>query len=93
MPAWSTRKAQARQAGRVLPGHVDIIFCHAATYAMSALTPAHRQHCRRPVVVLVATSAAMAYDRTTTGEWLAHCVGCSVPEIASAFCRASSGDW
>ncbi len=30
----------------------------------------------------------MNYDRTTTGEWLAHCVACCVPEIANALRRS-----
>lgn len=69
--------------------NVDIIFCHAATYGMSASHVAIAQHCRRPVVVLnLQPAAAMDYDRTDTGEWLAHCVGCCVPEIANAFTRS-----
>jgi L-arabinose isomerase len=31
---------------------------------------------------------AMNYEHTSTGEWLAHCVGCPVPEAANAFERA-----
>jgi L-arabinose isomerase len=30
----------------------------------------------------------MAYATTNTGEWLAHCVGCPIPEAANAFERA-----
>ena len=83
-------EGQARRAAESFQAaHVDIIFCHAATYAMSASHLHIAQHCRRPVVVInLQPAAAMDYDRTTTGEWLAHCVGCSVPEIANAFCRA-----
>jgi len=68
--------------------NVGLIFCHAATYAMSASHLHIARHCRRPVVVLnLQPTAAMDYERTTTGEWLAHCVGCCVPEIANAFNR------
>jgi L-arabinose isomerase len=68
--------------------NVDLIFCHAATYAMSAAHVAIPRHCGRPVVVLnLQPTAAMNYERTTTGEWLAHCVGCAVPEIANAWNR------
>lgn len=68
---------------------VDLIFCHAATYAMSASHIAIARECRKPVVVLnLQPTAAMNYERTTTGEWLAHCVGCPVPEIANAFQRS-----
>jgi L-arabinose isomerase len=31
----------------------------------------------------------MDYERTSTGEWLAHCVSCCVPEIANAFHRSN----
>ncbi|NOX56558.1 MAG: arabinose isomerase [Planctomycetes bacterium] len=69
--------------------NVDLVFCHAATYAMSASHIAIAQHCQRPIVVLnLQPTPAMNYERTTTGEWLAHCVGCCVPEIANAFQRS-----
>lgn len=69
--------------------NVDIIFCHAATYAMSASHISIARHCQRPVVVLnLQPTAAMNYAKTTTGEWLAHCVGCCVPEISNAFNRS-----
>lgn len=69
--------------------NVDLIFCHAATYAMSASHLAIAQICQRPVVVLnLQPTARMNYDRTNTGEWLVHCVGCCVPEIANAYARS-----
>jgi L-arabinose isomerase len=69
--------------------NVDLIFCHAATYAMSATHLPIVKHCRRPMVVLnLQPAASMNYDRTSTGEWLAHCVGCSVPEISNALSRS-----
>ncbi len=76
-------------AERFNAANVDILFCHAATYAYSASNLHIARHCKRPVVVLnLQPAAAMDYDRTTTGEWLAHCVGCCVPEISNAFNRA-----
>ena len=79
----------SREAAEKLnAANVDLIFCHAATYAMSAAHVHIAQHCRRPIVVLnLQPTVAMDYERTTTGEWLAHCVGCSVPEIANALNR------
>ena len=68
--------------------HVDLIFCHAATYALSASHIAIARHCRRPLVVLNLTpAAAMNYEKSTTGEWLAHCGPCCVPEISNALTR------
>ena len=69
--------------------NVDLVFCYAATYAMSASHIAVAQICKRPIVVLnLQPSVRMNYAKTTTGEWLAHCCACSVPEIANAFTRA-----
>lgn len=84
-------EARARQAAeRFNAANVDIIFCHAATYAMSASHIHIARHCQRPMIVLnLQPTAAMDYARTTTGEWLAHCVGCCVPEIANALNRSS----
>ncbi len=83
-------QSRAQSAAELLNSrNVDIIFCHAATYATSAAHVAIARHCRRPVVVLnLQPTAAMNYERTTTGEWLAHCVGCCVPEIANAYRRS-----
>ncbi len=82
--------AAARHAAQQFQAaNVDLIFCHAATYAMSASHVHIAQHCRRPVVVLnLQPTAAMNYDQTNTGEWLVHCVGCCVPEIANALNRS-----
>ncbi len=81
----------ARKAAEQLnAANVDLIFCHAATYSMSGSHVDIARHCQHPVVVLnLQPTAAMDYERTTTGEWLAHCVGCCVPEIANAFDRCS----
>jgi len=82
-------EAAARRAAEQFDAAgVDLIFCHAATYAMSASHIHIARHCQRPVVVLnLQPTAAMNYEQTTTGEWLAHCGACCVPEIANAFNR------
>lgn len=68
--------------------NVDLLVCFAATYAMSGTNIAVPQMCRRPVVVLnLQPSERMNYDRTATGEWLAHCCACCVPEMSNAFAR------
>ena len=78
-----------RAAEQLNAANVDLVFCHAATYAMSGSHIDIARHCQRPVVVLnLQPAAAMNYERTTTGEWLAHCVSCCVPEIANAFNRS-----
>ena len=68
---------------------VDIIFCHSATYVSSdAVLPVH-QICNAPVVILnLQPTTQINYAETSTGEWLAHCGACPVPEISNAFERA-----
>ncbi|HJA65134.1 MAG TPA: L-fucose/L-arabinose isomerase family protein [Candidatus Mediterraneibacter cottocaccae] len=82
--------AEGRKAGEYFnSNNVDLIFAHSATYVTSAsILPVH-QICSAPVVVLnLQPTAKINYDETTTGEWLAHCGACPVPEISNAFHRA-----
>lgn len=76
---------------------VDIIFLHVTTYALSSTVLPVVQRARVPVIVLNLQPAAAidyaAFNRMTdrgamTGEWLAHCAACPVPEIANVFKRA-----
>lgn len=83
-------EGEGRRAGEWLQAqNVDLVFCHAATYTTSsAVLPVH-QICRAPVVVLnLQPTARIDYARSTTGEWLAHCNACAVPEFANTFNRA-----
>ncbi len=77
--------------------NVDLIFLYATTYALSSTVLPVVQRAKVPVVVLnLAPEAAIDYDsfnqmddRTKmTGEWLAYCSACVVPEIANVFHRA-----
>lgn len=70
--------------------NVDLIFIHSATYITStSLLPVH-QICKAPAVVLnLQPTTRINYDMTTTGEWLAHCGACPVPEISNAFHRCN----
>ena len=80
----------ARRAGEWLNAqNVDIVLCHSATYfTSSSALPVH-QICKAPVLILnLQPTAEMNYEKTTTGEWLAHCVGCPVPELCNALNRA-----
>lgn len=81
---------EARKAGYWFNSkNVDLIFCHSATYSTSsAVLPIH-QICKAPVVILnLQPTEKINYDQTTTGEWLAHCGACPVPEISNAFNRS-----
>ncbi|HEX4425696.1 MAG TPA: arabinose isomerase [Terriglobales bacterium] len=75
---------------------VDLIFLYVSTYALSSTVLPVVRRAKVPVIILnLAPSAAIDYqafnqlnDRTKmTGEWLAHCSACPVPEIASVFKR------
>jgi L-arabinose isomerase len=76
---------------------VDIIFLYVSTYALSATVLPVVRKANVPVIVLnLSPEASIDYktfnslnDRTAmTGEWLAHCSSCSVPEIANVFNRS-----
>ncbi len=75
---------------------VDLIFLHVTTYALSSTVLPVVRRAKVPVIILnLQPAAALDYasfnrlgDRTTmTGEWLAHCGACPVPEIANVFNR------
>jgi L-arabinose isomerase len=75
---------------------VDLIFLHVTTYALSSTVLPVVRRAKVPVVILnLSPSAAIDYDwfnglgdRTKmTGEWLAYCQSCPVPEIANVFNR------
>lgn len=76
---------------------VDVIFLYVTTYALSSTVLPVVQRAKVPVIILnLSPEAAIDYkrfnslkDRTKmTGEWLAYCSACPVPEIASVFRRA-----
>lgn len=75
---------------------VDIIFLYVSTYALSSTVLPVVQRSKVPVIILnLSPEASIDYntfnkmnDRTKmTGEWLAHCSACPVPEIANVFNR------
>jgi L-arabinose isomerase len=75
---------------------VDIVFVYVTTYALSSTVLPVVQRLNVPVIILnLSPEAAIEYssfnrlkDRTAmTGEWLAHCSACPVPEIANVFHR------
>ncbi|MFM6127282.1 MAG: hypothetical protein ACKPBV_00755, partial [Sphaerospermopsis kisseleviana] len=92
---------KAMEAGHAFRrADVDIIFLHVTTYALSSTVLPVVQRAKVPVIILnLQPVAALDYkafnkmgDRTKmTGEWLAHCGACPVPEIANAFNRARIG--
>ena len=80
----------AREAGdRFARGQVDLVLCHAVTYATSSQVLPAVQAARVPVVLLgLQPTPSLDYAEVDTGEWLANCAACCVPELAGAFTRA-----
>jgi L-arabinose isomerase len=75
---------------------VDLIFLYVATYALSSTVLPAVRRARVPVIVLnLSPAPAIDYDKFNrlgdrtkmTGEWLAYCQACPVPEIANVFKR------
>jgi L-arabinose isomerase len=74
---------------RLAAEQVDLLICHTATYATSSQVLPIVQQAKVPVLVLnLQPAASLDYPNTDTGEWLANCSTCCVPEIANAFHRA-----
>ena len=88
----------AMEAGhRFRENDVDVLFLHVTTYAVSSTVLPIVRRLGVPVIVLnLQPTAAIDYhafnalgDRTRmTGEWLAYCSACPVPEIANVLLRA-----
>lgn len=68
---------------------VDLIVCYVGTYATSSQVLPAVQRSRAPVLILnLQPIPALDYPDTDTGEWLANCAACCVPEVANAFVRS-----
>lgn len=88
---------KAFQAGKLFKTEdVDLIFLYVSTYALSSTVLPVVQRAKVPVIILnLAPEVSIDYenfnamsDRTQmTGEWLAFCSACPVPEIANVFKR------
>jgi L-arabinose isomerase len=89
---------RSREAGHQFRREdIDVLFLYVTTYALSNTVLPLVQRAGVPVIVLnLQPEPAIDYsafnrleDRTAmTGEWLAFCSACPVPEIANLFARA-----
>lgn len=88
---------KAIKAGAFLKQNdIDILFLYVSTYALSSTVLPIAQKLKCPIIILnIQPEAAIDYEKfnqlgdrgAMTGEWLAHCQACSVPEIANVFNR------
>lgn len=76
---------------------VDIIFLYITTYALSSTVLPVVRRAKVPVIILnlqpaaaidYATFNALGNRTAMTGDWLAHCAACPVPEVANVFNRS-----
>ena len=77
---------------------VDILFLYVTTYAVSSTVLPVVQRAKVPVIILnLSPESHIDYEKFNsmtdqtrmTGEWLAYCSACPVPEIANVFKRAN----
>jgi L-arabinose isomerase len=90
---------KAFEAGDILKKEdVDLVFLYVSTYALSATVLPVVKKAGVPVIVLNLSPAPQIdyqwfnslNNRTKmTGEWLAYCAACPVPEIANVFRRSN----
>lgn len=88
----------ARAAGHAFRrADVDLIFLHVTTYALSSTVLPVLRRAGVPVIVLnlqpgdaidYASFNALGSRRAMTGDWLAWCAACPVPEIVNVLNRA-----
>ncbi len=89
---------RGREAGHACRrADVDLLVIYVTTYALSSTVLPMVQRAKVPVLLLnLQPHAAIDYetfnelpDRTAmTGEWLAYCSACPVPELSNVFVRA-----
>ncbi len=82
--------ARAGAAGdRFAREGVELVVCYVGTYATSSQVLPAVLRARAPVLILnLQPASALDYAKTGTGEWLANCCACCVPEISCAFTRS-----
>jgi L-arabinose isomerase len=90
--------SKAQKAAQFLKENdVEVVFLFISTYALSSTVLPIAQRLKTPIILLnIQPVPAVDYDKLNamgdrgkmTGEWLAHCQACSVPELACVFNRA-----
>lgn len=90
---------EARKAGDILKkNNVDVVFLYVSTYALSSTVLPVAQRVGVPIIILnLQPTSSIDYEAFNslgdqgkmTGEWLANCQACAVPEIANVFNRSN----
>src|SRR6201996_5123024 len=67
----------------------DLIICFLTTYMTASMLVPVAQRAGAPVLVIdLQPTEAMDHETFDTGQWLAYCGQCSVPEVGNLFRRA-----
>lgn len=67
----------------------DLIIVFVSTYLTSSMVLPIAQRSHAPTLVIdLQPGPAMDHDRFDTGDWLAYCGQCSIPELGNVFRRA-----
>ena len=76
-------------AEKLRVGDCDLIVMFLTTYLTSSMVLPIAQRTKTPVLVInLQPTEAMDHASFGTGEWLAYCGQCAVPEVANVFRRA-----
>ncbi|MCC7084008.1 MAG: L-fucose/L-arabinose isomerase family protein [Pirellulales bacterium] len=68
---------------------VELVVCYVGTYAMSNCVLPLVQRANAPTLILnLQPISGLDYKTTDTGDWLANCTACCVPEISNVFARS-----
>ncbi|MBX9718798.1 MAG: arabinose isomerase, partial [Microbacteriaceae bacterium] len=85
----SDAQEAAVAAEKLRQADCDLIVMFITTYLTSSMVLPIAQRANTPVLVIdLQPTTKMDHAVFGTGEWLAHCGACPVPEIANAFNRA-----
>jgi L-arabinose isomerase len=89
----------AQAAEQLRAAGCDLIVCFLTTYMTASMVIPIAQRSDAPVLLInLQPTEAMDHATFDTGQWLAYCGACPLPEMANAFrrcgvpCRSVSGD-
>lgn len=84
-----TPEAGYAAGDRLRRAGVNLLVCYVGTYATSSQVLPVVRPVGVPVLILnLQPVAALDYEHVDTGEWLAACCSCPVPELAGVFQRS-----
>lgn len=84
----SDAKDGAKAAELLRAAGCDLIVCFLSTYMTASMLVPVAQRAGAPVLLInLQPTQAMDHDTFDTGQWLAYCGACPLPEMANVFAR------